>query len=214
MTVSIVSLSAHGADEVCVSFAITNGTDTQSEHLVISAASVADLRLSVGNCDEACFDAVLAASHMHAAIKRGLSILSFGRYSPKMLARKMVQKGIARDVATEAVKTLIRRGYLNPRADAYAEATACVAKGWGRNRISSVLYEKGYSSPMVHEALERLDEDGVDYAENCAALIHRRFATRTDDPRERAKMYASLARYGYTTSDIREALRLLNNNEE
>ena len=209
MTISIVSLAARGADEICVSFAITNGTDTQTEQLLISAAAVADLRLSVGDCDEACFDAVLAASQMHEALKRGLSVLSFGRYSPRALARKMMQKGIARDVATEAVKALIRMGYLNPRADAYAEATACLTKGWGRTRISSALYEKGYSASVVHEALERLEDDGVDYAENCAALIRRRFVERTDDPRERAKMYASLSRYGYTSSDIREALRIL-----
>ena len=209
MTVSIVSLSAHGADEVCVSFAITNGTDTQSERLLVSAASVADLRLSVGDCEPSCFDAVLAASHRHTARKRALSLLSYGRCSPKMLVRKLLQKGINRDVATEVVKELIRQGYLNPRADAYAEATACVAKGWGRMRISSALREKGYSDPILHGALDRLDEDGVDYAQNCAALIRRRFPDRPTEPRERAKMYASLARCGYTSSDIREALRLI-----
>ncbi len=209
MTVSIVSLSAHGADEVCVSFAITNGTDTQSERLLISAASVADLRLSVGECAPDCFDAVLAASHMHAARKRALSLLSYGRSSPKMLVRKLLQKGMDREVATAAVKDLIRQGYLNPRADAYAEATAYVAKGWGRMRISSALREKGYSDPLVRDALAQLDEDGVNYAENCAALIRRRFPDRPTEPRERAKMYASLARYGYTSSDIREALHVL-----
>ena len=209
MIVSIVSLTAHGADEVCVSFSISNGSDTQSERLVIAAATVADLRLSVGDCNEDCFDAVLSAARRYEATKRGLSMLFFGRYSPKALVGKLVQKGIARDVATEAVKDLIRRGYLNPCADAYAEANACVAKGWGRMRISSSLYEKGYSAMAVREALERLEEDGVDYAEACAALIQRRFPDRPTDARERAKMYAALARYGYSSSDIREAYRLL-----
>ncbi len=211
MTVSIVSLTAHGTDDVCVSFSITNGTDTQTERLVISAATVADLRLCVGDCNETCFDAVLAASQKHEATRRALSLLSFGRHSPKALVRKLGQKGIDREIATEAVKDLIHRGYLNPRADAYAEANVGVAKGWGRTRITSSLYEKGYAAAIVHEALDRLDEDGVDYAENCAALIRRRFPDRPTDPRERAKMYASLARYGYTSSDIREALRLLEN---
>ena len=211
MTIAIVSLTAHGTDDVCVSFAITNGTDTQTERLVVSAATVADLRLCVGSCDEACFDAVLAASQRHEATRRALSLLSFGRHSPRALVRKLGQKGIDRDIATETVKDLIRRGYLNPRADAYAEATACVAKGWGSTRITSSLYEKGYAASIVKEALDRLDEDGVDYAENCAALIRRRFPDRPTDPRERAKMYASLARYGYTSSDIREALDLLDN---
>lgn len=209
MTITIVSLSARGEGEVCVSFAITNGTDTQSERLVIAAADVADLRLSVGECNENCFDAVLAASRRHEATNRALSMLSFGRHSPKNLARKLVQKGIDREIAADAVRGLMRRGYLNPRVDAYAEATACVAKGWGRTRITSSLYEKGYAASIVKEALERLADDGVDYAENCAALIRRRFPNRPSDPRERAKMYASLARYGYTSSDIREAQRLL-----
>ena len=211
MTVSIVSLTAHGVEDVCVSFSISNGTDTQTERLVVSAATVADLRLTVGDCNEACFDAVLAAAQKHEATRRALSLLSFGRQSPKALVRKLVQKGIDREKATEAVKELIRRGYLSPRADAYAEATACVAKGWGRTRITSSLYEKGYAAPIVHEALDRLDDDGVDYVENCAALMRRRFPDRSTDPRERAKMYAALARYGYTSSDIREALRLLEN---
>lgn len=209
MTVSIVSLTAHGTEDVCVSFAISNGIDTQTERLVVSAANVADLRLSVGACTQDCFDSVLAASQKHEATRRALSLLSFGRHSPKALVRKLVQKGTDREIATEAVKGLIRRGYLNPRADAYAEATACVAKGWGRTRITSTLYEKGYAATIVKEALDRLDEDGVDYVENCAALMRRRFPERPADPRERAKMYASLSRYGYTSADIREALQLL-----
>ena len=211
MTISIVSLSARGADEVCVSFSISNGIETQTEQLVISAATVADLRLCVGECNESCFDGVLLASKRHDATKRALNILSFGRYSPKALSRKLCQKGIERNVAIETVKDLIRRGLLNPRADAYAEACACLAKDWGSTRITSTLYEKGYPANAVREALDRLNEDGVDYAENCAAIIRRRFPDRPTDPRERAKMYASLARYGYTSADIREALDILDN---
>lgn len=208
MTITIVSLSAHGSDEICVCFSVSNGAEMQTERLLLSAAAVADLGLSVGACDEARFDAVFAASQMHEATKRGLAILSFGRCSPKMLVRKMMQKGIARDVATEAVKTLIRRGYLNPRADAVAVAENGVSKGWGRLRISSALREKGYSDAVVCYAMEQLDADGVDYVANCAMWI-RRYGDIPNDPRERAKRYASLARYGYTASDIREALRII-----
>lgn len=208
MTVSIVSIAAHASDGVCISFSITNGNDSQSERLVISAADMADLRLCVGDCDEACFDAVLAASRKYEAKKRALSLLSFGRHSPKALARKLGQKGIDRKIATETVKDLIHRGYLNPRADAYAEANACVAKGWGKLRISSALREKGYSDVAVRYAMERLDEDGVDYIAGCANWIQR-YGDIPSDPRERAKRYASLVRYGYTASDIRQALRFL-----
>ena len=209
MTISIVSIAARACDDVCVSFSITDGVNVQSERLVISAASVADLRLCVGECSEECFDSVLAAAQRHEATKRALSLLSYGRHSPKALARKLCGKGISRDVAVEAIRDLIARGYLNPRADAYAEANVGVSKGWGRIRISSALYEKGYSASAVHEALARLDADGVDYAAACASLICRRFSEQPTDPKSRAKMYASLSRYGYTTSDIREALSLL-----
>lgn len=210
MIVSLVSLSAHGEGEVAVGFSISDGSHTQNERVILPASAVVDLSLAVGVCDEACMDAVLAASEKHAAMKKGMVLLSFGRQSPKALARKLVQKGVAREMAAEAVKELIRRGYLDPCADAYAEAERAKAKGWGRGRISSALYEKGFSAQTVRYALSRLEEDGTDYVAACAEMIRRRYSAIPDDPRDRAKMYASLVRYGYTSSDIREALRLLN----
>lgn len=207
MTILLTGLSAHGADEIKVSFEIGDGEHVQLESHVISAADCADLRLAKGDCTPAQYDAVAYAAALYGARKRGLSLLSFGRCSEKTLIRKLCARGIDREMAAEATASLSRDGYLNADADALAEAERGVAKLWGRRRIAFALREKGYSDDAIRDALCALEDRGVDFEENCAELIRRRGLTRVDDPKERQKQYAALARMGYTTEEIREAFR-------
>ena len=53
-----------------------------------------------------------------------------------------------------------------------------------------------------------LEGDRIDYAENCAKLILRSYRHALGDPNAQKKMYAALMRYGYSSSEIKEALRI------
>ena len=210
MTVSIVSICAHGADEVAVTFSLSDGIHKQTERLLLSAARCADLNLCVGASDEQCFDGAMYASRLYDATKRALAMLGFGRYSAHMMEHKLVRRGINAEIAADAVADLIERGYLSPAADALAEAQKGLAKQWGKLRIHASLRQKGYGDEDIRAAIEALEDEGADFEGNCAAVIRRRWCDVPIDATEKKKMVAALMRLGYTSSEIRAACRLLN----
>ena len=209
MNVFITALSVYGTDEIAVSVEISDGEHTQKERLVISSAQCADLSLKYGEADEKTYDTLLYASQIHTAVKQGLSILSYGICSENALIRKLISRGNSRDIAEIATEELKQNGYIDQDEDAAREAERGAIKLWGKLRITASLREKGYSDDSIRYALTYLRASGVDYIENCAVLIRRRWRKIPSDPIERKKMVAAVMRYGYTTDEIRAACRRL-----
>lgn len=203
MTVHLLSLADRGNEEISVSFELRSGEHLQKERFLLSTAQVADLRLRVGECDRACYDNVEYAARLYAAQKRALQILSYGSCSEKMLCRKLVMKGVDREIAEDAVAELCERGLLDSSASAVREVEKGIAKLWGRRRIAAALYEKGYSDRTVKEAMSTLAE--VDEVELCVRRIEKQVGEIPTDLTERRKLIASLERYGFSSSQIREA---------
>lgn len=209
MTVSIVSLSARGEGEVAVTFELCEGERAQKETFLISAAMMADWRLTRGESNRDCYDAVSREAQIHRVTKRGLYLLGYGACSKRALCRKLVAKGEGRDVAQEAVERICRDGYLNEFADAEREAERCVSKEWGERRIVDALQTKGFSREAIRSALEHLEDMGVDYVELCAEQIRKRCDELPESPADRQKLFAAMTRYGFSASEIREAITLL-----
>lgn len=214
MTVSIVSLAARGAEEIAVTFEIRNGEYAQRETFSVQTACVAEWRLCVGESSTEQYDAVSHASELWTAMKRGLYLLGYGSCSERALRRKLVSKGIAADLAEEAVEELVRRGYLNAEEDAKREAEKCIAKCWGQRRIVATLYRKGYSKEAVTAALNALEDEEIDYVELCAEQIRRKCGTVPTEADERRRLTASLERSGFSFSEIHEAFARMNDQEE
>ena len=204
MTVEIVALRAHGADEVAVLFEIRSGEDVQKERAILSATDFADLRLAKGEVSLACMDAVIAVSDRYAARKRALAMLTFGRCSERRLVQKLRAKGVDLSVARETAALLSEEGYLDGGADALREAERDLQKLWGERRIRADLHAKGYDTEAIDEALSSLKEE-YDFTELCADRIQKNFGTLSKDPHERQKQIASLERAGFSLSEIRRA---------
>lgn len=209
MNISVTALSVYGTDEIAVSLEISNGEHTQKERLVISSAQCADLGLKYGDINEREYDSLLFASQIHTALKQGLSILSYGICSENALIRKLISRGNSREIAEIATEELKQNGYIDQDEDAAREAERGAVKLWGKLRITASLREKGYSDDSIRYALTYLRTSGVDYIENCAALIRRRWGEIPSDPLERKKMVAAVMRYGYTSDEIRAACKRL-----
>ena len=207
MTVEILSLAARSEGEIAVTFEMRSGEHTQKETFVVSARLVADLHLHTGVCDTDCYDAVSQGAEIGAAVKKGLYLLGYGSCSERTLIRKLMSKGIARDIAQKAVAELERRGYLNEDADALREAEKCVAKRWGQRRLAAALREKGFTQESIQRALYSLEDQGVDYVQLCAERILDKESGAPLDADTRRKMVASLQRYGFSVSEIQEAFR-------
>ena len=206
MTVRLKSLSARGEGRIAVLFEIGDGEHIQRETFLLSAAKVADLALKVGECTTDCYEAVEHSAALEQAVHRGLHLLGYGSASPKALCRKLVGKGIDRDLAAEAVDEICQAGYLNEDAQALREAERCVTKLWGQRRIAAALHEKGYSRESIAKALYALEDEGMDFASLCAERIRIHMSPPPKDPAERKKWMATLCRYGFSTTEIREAM--------
>lgn len=208
MTVEIVSLSAVGEDSIAVCFEICDGEHCQKEKFIVGAEPVARLRLKVGECSREIYDRVAEDAEIHFALKRGLNILAYGSCSEKALMQKLKMKGVSSEIAKRVACELVRRGYMDPHADATREAQRCLSKLWGKKRIICELHKKGYSDRDIHGALYSLEDAEVDFAEICAERLKRTADCIPTDPTERKKLISSLCRYGFSGEDIREAFKI------
>ena len=136
-----------------------------------------------------------------AALAIGLRSLAAGGGSRLQLRQKLCLKGVARDVAEGAVAILCEKGYLDEQKSALAAAEGDLRKLWGDRRILADLRAKGYGDEAMLAVREFLGtKDG---AARCVHLLQkRRLDTGNPD-----KLIAALLRYGYTRTEIREALR-------
>ena len=206
--IRITALVPSGNGSVTVHVSVTGcGGQEQSEHILL-AEHVSQLSLAIGEIS----GEIMEEIEYFASVARGyfsaINSFAYGPSSLRALESKLVNKDFDRDVAHEAVLLVKARGYIDECEIAARRAQLLVDKKWGRTRIIAKLREEGFDTDALHRALEELAE--VDFAENCAALIRKKFGDLPEIPRERNNALASLSRMGYSSSDIRRAIDLLN----
>lgn len=146
----------------------------------------------------------------HALYKAYMS-LSYGSCSHKKLTKKLIDKGVRRDIAVEAVAIISDKGYIDENELAIRTCELCLKKFWGRGRIIQKLYDEGFSDEAIDNAQEYMSE--IDFDVQCAELIKKRYMSVPNDRYEMQKMFASIARYGYTSTEIRNGVKLFSNDE-
>ena len=208
MTVTVVSLLSRGERGIEVCFEISDGEHIDKETFLVGIDTVATLNIKKGECDKELFDKVSEASRLYSAVRRGTNILGYGACSEKGLTRKLIAKGEDPAVVACAVKELVKRGYIDPHADAAREAEKCARKLWGKRRIVAELYKKGYSEDSVKNALYSLEDNEVDFVEICAERIRMTVKELPSDPMAKRKLTMGLQRYGFSLAEIKEAMRV------
>jgi regulatory protein len=171
---------------------------------VITVGQLAALGISKGIIGKEEYDALMIEGEIFRAIRQGMTFLSYGDKSQKMLAFKLKNKGYNNEIVARAVDYFVENGFLCEDDGACRLAALCVKKYWGKIRIKSELISKGYSSDAVSAALESVDE--TDFSELCCQLIRKKYRAVENTAEGRKKLSAALARYGYTYSEIQYAL--------
>ncbi len=208
MTLKILSLVAMSAgEEICVTLETVSdgGEHTLREKTVISSRDYLSMGLVKGEISTDTYDRIIQASSYWRAKKKAAAILASSSCSDKALKLKLMARGFDKQTAEQAVTHMCDRGLLDTTSDACREAQKMARKLWGRKRISSALYAKGYSSEDTTAALNFLDDGGIDYTKNCLSLLKSKCSVLPSDPKQRQKLTASLVRYGYDLSEIRSA---------
>ena len=193
-TVAVV-LSAPNAE--------TGKPDRLKLHLLVE--QYADLGVKVGELTPEQADILMEAGALCAAIRRGMGLLQYGDRSVRRLAYKLTAKGVDRETAAAAAAYLAEKGYIREDDTARLRAEQSLRKGWGLRRICEDLRAQGFPSDVIDEVAEGLSE--VDFTENCAAVIRKKYGEIPEDRAGRQKLMAAMMRLGYDSDEIREAMR-------
>ena len=210
MRIEVVSVSAlsEGA-EMMISVSISDGEGrVEKRKFLLFTEQYLELGIRKGSLiDEVTFDKLEEFSKSWRAIKKGTDLLFYSASSRVRLAQRLRSKGIDKESAENAAEHLEKIGLINEEADVERQVASCLKKLWGRKRIYRELCAKGYSAEIVGNNVSLIDEETM--VQNCATLIRKKYRTVPDEPNERRKVVASLVRYGYTFSEIKNAFRII-----
>lgn len=206
MEILISSFCAGADDDIFVNFELRNGDNRCKERFLIPLSVYASLGLSAGESTQSVFESVERESRIYFAYKMALRASSYGVLSRKALARKLVMKGCEAEFARLAVERLVENGFHDEQALALREAEICARKLWGRGRIKQELAKKGFGEEEIRQAFYALEDNEIDFVFNCRALLERKYLPLPTEKKEMQKIIAALVRYGYSVSEIKEAI--------
>ncbi|MBE6554049.1 MAG: RecX family transcriptional regulator [Ruminococcaceae bacterium] len=211
ITITVRSLRAqHDGAEILVGVVLESGEHREQRNLLLTTEQYCELRPTRGEIDESLFERLEAASDLCRAIRCGENLLSYGANSVQMLTQKIVRHGFRRDVALAAAEKLCEVGLIDENEDMRREVEKCLRKLWGAKRIQAHLWSRGFDAGVM-ASLDSLLAD-VDFVANCAALIRKHYVALPQDAAEERRMVSSLGRYGYTLTQIRQAMRRISEN--
>jgi regulatory protein len=157
--------------------------------------------------NEEIMQAMRTDMQFYSAVRRAYDILSYGENTKNQLIYKLVKRGFKRPLAIQVAEYMKEKGYIDEREQLLSYSNQLATKKYyGRERILSEVVKHGFERDYVESILmESLKE--VDFVENCAYLIRRKYGQIPKDINEYKKMIASLVRYGYSISEVKLALR-------
>lgn len=210
--ITIRSLHAQNEGaEVALRVLLENGEHREERRLVLTTEQYCELKPVRGVISEERFDVLESAAQLCAAIRAGEHLLSYGANSVQALTQKLIHRGYLHETAARAAQRLCEMGLIDEQGDLRRELEKCLRKLWGAKRIRAHMWSRGFGADAMAELPALLEE--VDFVENCTALIRKHYGAISKDPDERRHMIASLGRYGYSLSEIREAIATVQENE-
>ena len=214
MKIEIISVSAMSEGvEMLLTLCISDDAgNRENRKMLIFTNQYFDMGLRKGEIlSEEKFDELERCSKECLAIRKGSDLLSYSSSSRKRLVQRLRNKGIDRESAESAALHLQKIGAINEELDAYSQVESCLRKLWGKKRIYSDLIAKGYEREHIENALADITKEQM--VENCALLLQKKHRTIPSDSDVRKKIAGSLARYGYSFDEIRQAFEIVLNKQ-
>lgn len=149
-----------------------------------------------------------SAGEMSAKM-RAVRIVTASNVSKSDLRHRLVEKGETPEQADKAVQWLQDLDLLDDERTARQIVDSCIAKGYGSARAKQVLFEKRIPKNLWDKVLE----DYPDQTERVYAFLKSRLAEQWD-ARDLKRATDALLRKGHSYSTIREALRMLQIDED
>lgn len=178
---------------------LTLGIDALGERLRVSVKEsvLSELGIHSVPCslDEETFTEIKTVADRYEVLKSALSILAYADNSRRQLYLKLKRRGFADELIRGAISECERLGYLNEQRQlsnlVYAYAKT---KLYGRDRIVSALYAKGYPTASIRSAINELCDVGeINFDELSERLLSKFGITDPDSDEAHALLY----RFGY-----------------
>ena len=137
---------------------------------------------------------------------RDAALRALGRreHSAAQLRRKLASRGYDETTAAEAVGELSERGWQSDTRYAELLVRSRVSQGYGRLYIEADLRVSGVPDAEATAALEAAD---CDWTQVAMDLHARKFGAAPETMADRNKQYRYMASRGFTTEQIRSALK-------
>lgn len=151
------------------------------------------------------FELIRAKAQILTGIRKCVDMLSRKDYSQKELLRKLCEKGIPEDAALAAIKYMADNGYQDDYR--YAKRLAELgANSYGRRRVEQMLYTHGIDRETIRQVTEEVFENHSMQAEKLNEILAKALRGKDiDDPAQKNKIFAKMARLGYSSSEISAA---------
>lgn len=198
-------LSSENCIYVIVKIPLENGK-VQKEQYPMLCKYVSELQLSRGFADEELVEKIVRYSEISCAYFKACRLLGYSACSVAGLTRKLREKGFSAEAAHVAVNMICDKGLIDEESFAIREAELCLNKYWGERRIISKLIEKGFSSDSISSVRDFLLF--YDFNKRCLKVAKKKFPSPLLCE-DYSKAYGSLARLGYSGSQINYALGIL-----
>lgn len=141
-----------------------------------------------------------------SGIKKAFVFLSYGDMSERKLRTKL-EKSFEPDVVSAVVELMIAKRYIDDEALSIRMAEAYQrSKLYGKAKIRSELFMKGFSAENISNALSELDESV--YEESILTLLEKKCADKAvlADFNAKKKLSAYLFRLGFSYDEIVNAM--------
>ena len=142
------------------------------------------------------------------AFNKCADILSRRDHSVKELRDKLLRT-VDEGSADKAIDKFLEMGYLDDEKFARALANHLYeVKNYSDNHVRQELYKRGISREIVSDIVDNAEVDSVQSIVN---IINKKYYTKLNAENGREKVIAALMRKGFSYSDIKSALREIEN---
>ena len=210
--ISVKDISRRSDGTYTVSVEVGNPYGCEIMEFILLDRLFDEVSVGIGNIDGEKMGLLELFSEVTGAYGSACASLAFSPCSHKALRKKLLSKRFSAEACDRAIDIIRENGYINESAIALRRAELMVEKLWGRTRIIAKLREELFCEAALRDAADYLSE--VDFSESCLFVIEKKYPSLPGDRKDREKMYSALARLGFSSSDIREALGKLQDRSE
>ena len=143
-------------------------------------------------------------SNYTRAKNRALWYLETRSFTEKGLYSKLVEKGFDKQASSKAIARFVELGLLNDRAYAENFLEKCISANISKREIYHKMIEKGLKKDLIEEILDGAE---VDERAQIREILDKKYRLKLENEDNVKKVYAALARKGFSFSAIRDELK-------